>query len=451
MTIKELHQLYRSGAKSPVETVNEALDHIAAWQDKTHLFITVNPEAALAEARASEARYQSGAPLSILDGVLVGLKDLIDLKGEITTAGSQLRLDVRARQDAPVAARLRESGANLALGKLNLHEFAYGPTGASSYFGPVGNPYDASRMAGGSSSGSAVAVASGVMAGALGTDTGGSVRIPAAFSGVTGLKPTYGAVSTEGVVPLSWSLDHVGPLARTAADVRLLWEVIHDANGSDDRLPDRPLKLFVVDDPNLACYDAGLQQHIEDGIRAIGDEFGASIERGELMEVNQLWLSQSIILGSEALAYHWSTLATNRDAYQPDVAERLVAGGSHLAAEYIAAMRYRQVIQRRYREWLRAYDALILPTVPIQAPALDTTRVQRPDGRWEDVRATVTRFTNPFNLLGFPALAIPWGLYRDLPTSLQLVAGPGREALLLGIGELIQTHFPESLPPIPSA
>lgn len=448
MTIRELHALYRQRAKSPVETLQETLSQLDRWQQATHLFTSIDETSALEMARASESRYVRGEPLSVLDGMLVGLKDLIDIEGMVTTAGSAVRAnEPPAAVDAPVARRLREKGANIALGKLNLHEFAYGPTGHSSHFGPVANPYNLDCMAGGSSSGSAVAVATGLLAAALGTDTGGSIRIPAALSGISGLKPTYGAVSSEGVIPLSWSLDHVGPMARYAEDVRNVWEVL-TGDSRPDGGQDGVRRVFWPD--SLDCDDRALNEVVQGGIRAIVDDIGAPFKRGALEDLDRVWLAQSIILGSEALAYHWTTLESKPDKYQPDVAERLAQGGAHLAAEYIAALRYRRAAQTRYNALFQEYDLMILPTVPIQAPPLDATHIETALGR-EDVRAVLTRFTSPFNLLGFPVLAIPWGMHQGLPVSIQLVAGRGREALLLGLGEAIQQHFPASLPPPPFA
>lgn len=448
MTILELHEAYVTRRLSPVEVLGERLNALDAWQARTRLFVSVDADRALEEARASEARYRKGEPLSQLDGILVGLKDLIDAAGEVTTAGSGLRLGAVATKDAPVVERLRTRGANLRLGKLNLHEFAYGPTGASSYFGAVGNPYDPTRMSGGSSSGSAVAVASGLMSAALGTDTGGSVRIPSAWCGISGLKPTYGAVSRTGVVPLSWSLDHVGPMARTVADVRILFEAMA-GRPREGSLSGRKARLFWPD--NTACYEPGLEEHVSRAIEAVAQSLSAEVSRGPLPELENIWLAQTIIIGSEALSYHWTDLEARRDQYQPDVAERLAAGGAHLAVEYLAALRFRQAVAARYDEWLKEYDAIILPAVPIAPPSLSAVTVPAPSGAAEDVRAVATRYTNPFNLLGLPALSIPWGLHNGFPVGLQLVGRRDGDGQLLNLGEAIQERFPDSIPTPPAA
>lgn len=448
MSIRDLAQAFRSRQLSPVEVVQERIAGLDDWQRRTRLFVRVDPEAALQEARESEARYAAGRPLSPLDGILVGLKDLIDVAGQVTTAGSAVRQGARAAHDAPVVDRLRQAGANMALGKLNLHEFAYGPTGTSSFYGAVGNPYDPRLMAGGSSSGSAVAVASGLMSAALGTDTGGSIRIPAAFCGLSGLKPTWGSVSTEGVVPLAWSLDHVGPLARSVSDLQMVHQVLVDRPWQPDPVPRRP-RLFWPESHQIFCYESGLDAYVADAWTTIAQELGAEVVRGLLPDLEQIWLAQSIVLGSEALAYHWNTLREHAGQYQPDVAERLQRGGAHLAVEYVAALRYRQEAAARYDAWMRSFDAVVLPTVPIRPPSLAMETWHGPAGHEEDVRAVVTRFTNPFNFLGLPALSIPWGQYQGLPVGLQLVGRRHRDASLVALGQHIQDRFPESLPAPP--
>lgn len=447
MRIKALHQAFLQGDLSPVEVVQESIAHVDAWQARTRLFTHVTAEAALSEARSSEERYRRGTPRSRLDGVLVGLKDLIDVHGEPTTAGSRGRVDHRAEHDAPVVARLKEAGANLALGKLNLHEFAYGPTGTSSHFGATRNPYDAERMAGGSSSGSGVAVAAGLVSAALGTDTGGSIRIPASFCGISGIKPTYGLVPTEGVVPLSWSLDHVGPMARTVEDVAevlgvLLGTTLHGT------VPDQP-RVFWPDEAQLAGFDPRVLAAVGDAVAAMQQAMGARVVRGPLEEIQNIWLAQSIIIGAEALSLHWPRVSTHPEQYQPDVADRLFGGGAVSAVEYLQALRFRQKVAAYYDQWMRTVDVVVLPTVPILPPRLDALTVTNEAGGREDVRGVVTRFTNPFNFLGLPALSIPWGMVAGLPVGLQMVGARGEDANLLALGERLQSLCPERLPDRP--
>lgn len=443
-SIVELHHAFLDGSEDPVRVTEERFSLAQAWQALTPIFVTLDRERALEAAGLSLMRYAQGQPLSVLDGVPIGLKDLIDVKGQPTTAGSRVPKVQDAQRDASVAAVLRQQGANLFWGKLNLHEFAYGPTGDESALGAVANPYDLTRMAGGSSSGSAVAVALGLMPGALGTDTGGSIRIPAAWCGISGFKPTYGRVCTRGVVPLSWSLDHVGPLARSVADIQVLWQAL-GAGAKEAGGADKPM-LFWPEGPNLSCDQVALNRYVEDAILAIANGLGARLKRGTLPDWEAMGLAQSMILGSEALAYHWQTIEDEGiRAYQPRVAERLLQGGAHLAVEYLAALRFRREVCQRWDQWLgtEGIDAVILPTVPVQALPLGDPSVQ-------DVRRVVTRLTGPFNLLGLPALSIPWGLHQGLPVGLQLVAQRNQDDALLSLGERIQELFPEAIPPSPT-
>lgn len=442
-----LHAAFRDGRTDPVTVIEQRLQRAQKWQQRTPLFIAIDADAARVEARAAQERYRQRTPLSMLDGAPIGLKDLIDLKGWPTTAASRVGRQRVADRDAVVAARLRDAGANLALGKLNLHEFAYGPTGDSSYYGAVGNPYDLQRLAGGSSSGSAVAVAVGVVEAALGTDTGGSVRIPAAFTGITGFKPSLGRVATDGVVPLSWSLDHVGPMARTVADVVALLAIIAPGNAMPQ--PRRRVVLYWPDDPLVHCYEPGLDQYIEQAVYRIAEGLGATLKRGALPQLDRIWLAQSIIIGTEALTYHWNQLTTQRQDYQPDVADRLERGGAHLAVEYCQALRFRRQAMGQIDRLMESVDALILPTVPILAPPLSVRTVLNPKGEPEDIRAVLTRFTAPFNFLGLPALSLPWGLMNGLPVGLQLVGRRQGDEALLQLGLAIQHKFPESIPKPP--
>lgn len=447
--IGQLVRSFQSRTFTPVEMVEDRIERALDWQLRIPIFVQMTAEAALAEAKRSEERYRQRRTLSSLDGILVGLKDLIDLKGRPTTAGSRAVASESAVADAEVVGRMKSQGVNVDLGKLNLHEYAYGPTGNSSAFGPVGNPFDVGRMAGGSSSGSAAAVATGIMSAALGTDTGGSVRIPAAFCGISGLKPTYGRVPTGGVVPLSWSLDHVGPMARRVIDVKAVWRAL--IGTPDQARPVNSLRVYWPQSSQTECYDAALQAYVAEGIQQIVDAFAGQVERGPLMDLELIWLAQSIVIGSESLAYHYESLARRRGQYQRDVADRLVRGGAHLAAEYLSALRYRQEAFRRWDAWFEAFDVIILPTVPVVAPALHTQAVPSPHQPYEeDVRAVLTRFTAPFNFLGLPALSIPWGLLKGLPVGIQLVGRRGDDDTLLALGEAIQDRFPESVPVVPA-
>lgn len=443
----DLSDRYRRGAADPVTVASERLELARAWQAHMPIFIGLTPDRAMAAAYAARERYRAGAPLSTWDGVPVGFKDLIDVEDFVTTAASCVRLDgPQADHDAAVVEPFRAAGANFGFGKLNLHEFAYGPTGNSSAFGAVSNPFDESRMIGGSSSGSAAAVCTGILEGALGTDTGGSVRIPAAFAGISGLKPTYGAVSRRGVIPLSWSLDHVGPMARRVTDLADMWQVL---TGEAVSLPTGRPRIFWPDDAQVQCEDGELEDWWESVVVEMADSVDAQVVRGPLMDLAPIWLAQSIIIGSEALAYHGATLLKEPEKYQPDVRDRLIRGGANLAHEYLAALRYRQ---RASSEWdvnMADFDLVVLPTTPVVAPLLQASTVSGRDGKPTDVRGVLTRLTAPFNFLGVPALSIPAGLYRGLPVGVQWVGRRGGDAALLGWAARIQSRLPHTLPDPP--
>lgn len=455
--ILALHQDFAAGRQTVSRVVEDALARIEKWQSRTNLFVRWDPERARRRAREADERYQGQTPRGYLEGIMVGAKDLIDVQGLPTTAGSRILCDApAAEKDATVIRYLKGAGAIVDMGKLNLHEFAYGPTSTSSAFGPVRNPYDPTRMAGGSSGGSGVAVATGLMPAALGTDTGGSIRIPAAFNGVTGFKPSYGRVSCDGVIPLSWSLDHVGPLTRTVADAALLMDVL-----TADKAPGpffrqletrRPWRLFWPNDPETDAYHGQVADAVENAV-AVLQRAGAEIIRGGLPEMAAIRAAQNVLIGSEAAAFHWPWLAERPQDYQADVRERLFTRSGYLAVQYISALRQQRRLIELYARWFGPIDAIILPTVPILPPKLEETETVRPDGRPEDVRATVTRLTSPFNLLGLPALALPAGRSQEgLPLSVQIVGGPGQDATVLAIGHHFQslTDFHRMTPPEPS-
>lgn len=432
--IEAMRAGFLEGRWTPMDVVEQTRQLVETWNPLTRAVIRAEWDRAFKAAEESWARYRQGRPLSALDGIPVGLKDLIDAAGIITTAGSAILAEHVADRNAVVVDRLLAAGANPYVLKLNMHEFAYGPTSASSFFGPVTNPYRADYMAGGSSGGSAVAVATNMVPVALGTDTGGSIRIPAAFCGISGLKPTYGRVSRDGVIPLAWSLDHVGPMAGSVKDLAAVLE--HLAESPVGEAPaSRRWRLFWPDGEDMGPYDPVVDRAVTEAVQIFADRFGAAVERGPLPELAAIRAAQQVIIGAEAAAYHWHWLRTCPEQYQPDVRERLESRSAYLAVHYIEALRTRNRLIRQYRQWFSAYDAVVTATVPILPPPVDTLTVTTPTGAEEDVRATVVRLTAPFNLLGFPALSIPIGASPEgLPIGLQLAGKPWDEATLLAMG-----------------
>ncbi len=448
MDIANLRSRFLDKSVSPREWALAIVTRVEQEHACYHGLTCFEPEKFLEEARASEARYVNGRPIGPLDGIPVGLKDLIATRDMPTTAGSAILENHRPQKDATVVVRLKRAGANVALGKLNLHEFAYGTTGTSSHFGPVGNPFDPGRMAGGSSSGTALAVQRNWVMAGLGTDTGGSIRIPAALSGVTGLKPTYGRVSTEGVIPLAWTLDHVGPMARSAKDLGAILGVIGHRwaeVGSSERC--RPYR--VLRPTNVGrVYLAALETRMDQALDLMTKAGVIQVEEGAVPDWEELLLLQHVIVGAEASTFHWAWLQDRAHLYQADVRERLETRSSLLAVHYIEALRRRTHLIRAYQALWQRFDLMVLPAVPMTAPELDQVEVANDRGMAEDVRVSLVKFTAPLNVLGFPAICHPIGFEQQLPVGLQWVAADNQEARLLEVVEAYQamTEWHRMLP-----
>lgn len=461
LSIADAGEQIRKGTLSPLELTRAYLDRIRRLDGECRAYITVLRVEALASATAAEQEIARGHYRGPLHGIPVALKDLVMTRGIRTTCGSQILRDWVPEADATVAARLGRAGAVL-LGKLNMHEFAYGPTGVNPHYGTPRNPWGQDRMPGGSSSGSGVAVAAGLCAGALGTDTGGSVRIPASLCGIVGLKPTYGRVSRAGVIPLAWSLDHIGPMTRTVTDAGLLLQVLAgsdpaDPSAAEVSVPDyrqamqgdlRGLRLGLPQDVFFEKLDAEVRAAVLAAARSM-EKLGASVEEVRLPRIQHAGPATFAIIASEAMAYHEPYLKTRAAEYGPDVRARLSTGQFILASQYLKAQRARQVIREEVDVVLGRFDALLLPTTPIPAPRTDE-RAVTVDGLSDDPRAWLTRCTRPINLTGHPALSVPCGLTAGgLPIGLQLVGRHFDEATLFRIGAAFENVSPmrERRPP----
>lgn len=470
----------RSGATTASELVDASLSRLAQLGG-LNLFIAVFEAEARRAAEQADRALRAGQA-GLLAGVPLAVKDLMAIEGYAMTGGSRALAQPPAQEDAPALRRLREAGA-VVLGAANLHELAYGVTSENPHFGVVGNPAAPGRIAGGSSGGSAAAVAAGVVAGAVGTDTGGSIRIPAALCGVAGLKPTYGAVSREGVLPLSWSLDHVGPIAVTAADTAVLLAA----------MASRPSRLQLAFARALTTPDPGASGE-EDGLTA---ELAAacllarSLDEGEPVEAAAIsraagrlrvgcpvpdWLepmeepvarayrdaqqrlreaglavlevqpppmplvraAQFIILQTEATAVHRERLRGFADRLGEDVRLRLQLGEFLTAVEYVQGQRLRRQIADGLMELFHSVDVLLLPSVPASAPPVGSRTVEL-DGHLEPVHRMLTRYTAPFNQGGLPALSVPVGRSRaGRPLALQVVGPPSGELEAVRLGIVLQ-------------
>lgn len=444
--IVELAKAIAGKQLSPVEVVQALLARIDKLDGQLKSFISVCTDSALAAARQAEAAVSSGGKLGPLHGVPVALKDLYDVQGSLTTGGWKFAVEP-ARRDCTVVAKLRAAGA-IVLGKLNLHPFAYGPEGINPHFGSAWNPWDATthRMAGGSSSGSGVAVAAGLVPMGMGSDTGGSIRIPAACCGTVGLKPTYGRVSRQGILPLSWSLDHAGPLTRTTADAAAILAVIagHDpADPTSSTLP-VPDYLESLTKPVQGLRVGLLFDFLEQADPEVRSALGSAVQVLQglgcaLQDVALPTASYSLgaayaILAPEAMAYHELLLRRRGAEYPSDVRRRLLAGRFVSGTGYVNGQRARQLICHEVNTVLEEVDCLLLPTLPMAAPPIDAVEV-RIGNRTENARMALTQYTRPFNVSGHPALSVPCGFSKTgLPLSLQLVGRAFGEATILRLG-----------------
>jgi aspartyl-tRNA(Asn)/glutamyl-tRNA(Gln) amidotransferase subunit A len=449
---------------SPVEVVRALLARIEAHDGRLRSYLAVFAEPALEEARAAEAAVVAGRPLGPLHGVPFAVKDLFAVAGTPTTAGTRF-LAEPAPHDSTAVARLRAAGAIL-LGKLNLHEFAYGPEGLNPHHGSPWNPWDPAthRLPGGSSSGSAVAVAAGLTPAALGTDTGGSIRIPAACCGTVGLKPTYGRVSRAGVVPLSWSLDHVGPLTRSVADAAALLAVLAGSDPADPSSRALPVPDYVggLTGPvkglrvgllreYVAQADPEVSSAVTEAVRVL-EGLGCAVRDVALPRARYGLAASYAVLSSEALAYHEPLFRRYAGLYAPDVRRRLAVGAFLTAADYLKGQRARQLIREEIDARLGEVDCLVAPTLPMAAPPITAAEVRIGD-RVESTRLALTAFTRLFNLGGHPAVVLPCGFSRDgLPLSLQIAGRAFEEGTVLRLAAAYEKatewhrHRPPDLP-----
>ena len=435
-SITEAALMLKSGVVSPVELVRACLARIESHNRTLNAFITVTAESAQREAREAEAAIRRGEWRGPLHGIPVALKDMIDTAGVRTTAASDLFLDRVPAEDAAVVSRLKRSGAIL-LGKLNMQEFAYGGSSVPSHFGPVRNPWDTRCIAGGSSGGSAAAVAAGLCFAALGTDTGGSIRQPAAMCGVVGLKPTYGCVSNLGVLPLAPSLDHVGPLTRTVEDCATVLESIagHEARDTSSELS----KLLSwpknsghgrIGVPRDFFYD-DLHPEVR---RAVDEALAVLAALGAtVIEVPLAVSTDRTVFWAEAFASHADSIATSPERYLPETLGKLRLGAQIDASAYRLARRRLAQLRRSIAEVFTTIDVLVTPTVPVSAPRLaDYPRTFEAVLAWE--ASSILRNTRPFNQMGIPAVSVPCGRSSaDLPIGLQIAAAPGQERRALAV------------------
>lgn len=417
------------------ERLDAALAAIAEHNPRTNAFVLVDEAGARAAARAVDEERRRGIDRGPLHGMPISVKDLIDVAGQPTTAASRVRRGHIATDDAPIVRRLREAGAIL-IGKTNLHEFALGTTSEESAYGPVRNPHDTSRSAGGSSGGSAAAVATGMSVASIGTDTGGSIRIPAAACGVVGFKPPLGEVPTDGVVPLSTTLDHAGPLARTVEDAANVWAVL--AGRPIPRLEQpRTLALGALGGYFTQSLAADVRAAFENALERLRT-CGVRIEPRTVQGTESIVETYTSISLPEAAHWHAATLDERASDYQQPVRERLERGRTIAAVSYLRAMDDRERLRRSVDAALEGCDALVLPTLPIVAPMLGAADVTMDTGETIPVRAAMLRLTQLFNVTGHPAISLPIES-EGLPVGMQLVGPREGSVALLRLARAVES------------
>jgi aspartyl-tRNA(Asn)/glutamyl-tRNA(Gln) amidotransferase subunit A len=436
-SILGISEFIRKRSISPVELTTACLARIERLNPTLNAFITVTADSALAQARQAEAEIQRGNWRGPLHGIPLGLKDLSDTAGIRTTAASALFKDRVPTEDAEVVRRLKDAGTVL-LGKQNLHEFAYGGSSVVSYFGEVRNPWDPAHIAGGSSGGSAAAVAAGLGYGAIGTDTAGSIREPAALCGVVGLKPTYGRVSARGVIPLAVSLDHVGPITRTVADAAVILQAIAGFDGKDSSSADVPVPDYLsmlraeaprsrIGVPRRFFFD-DLDPEIDSAVKQALSVL--STMSADVRDIEIPVPTDRTLQSAESYAYHAKFVARSPELYQPETLRRIRIRENISAADLIERRRELEQARQEIGKIFEEVDLLVTPTTPIPAPAFAELK-QNPD-LLRPREILLLRNTRPINVWGLPAISIPCGFTSaGLPIGLQIIGPHWGEAKVL--------------------
>jgi aspartyl-tRNA(Asn)/glutamyl-tRNA(Gln) amidotransferase subunit A len=461
LSLAEASRLVTTKEVSPVELVDACLTQIDAVNDELRAYISVYADEARQVAKAAETMLLAGHRLGALHGVPIALKDNIGLRGLATTAGSKILADWQPDEDATVAERLKGAGA-IILGKTNMHEFAWGGTSANPHYGFVRNPWNPDRFPAGSSGGSGAAVAARTCFGALGTDTGGSIRLPSAINGIAGIRPTIGRVSNAGVIPLAWSMDTVGPMARTVQDCAVMFNAIAGHDPRDAGTANVPvvdytsdlgrgvqgLRVGIIPD----YFFHHLQAPVHDAVRSALDTLtglGATLIEVTAEHIHGNISAQLTVESCEPSAYHQRWLRERPEDYGEDVRLLLELGELHLATHYIQAQRYRSVLRAEFMDAFKSVDVFICPTLPFTATRIGETLVEIESGLEEDMLAAIMQFTGVPSLTGLPSLNVPCGFDPDgLPIGMQVIGRPFDESTLFRVGAAFQgaTDFHQRSP-----
>jgi aspartyl-tRNA(Asn)/glutamyl-tRNA(Gln) amidotransferase subunit A len=443
LDLSEASRAVQKKEVSPVELTQACLARIEKLNPHLNAFITVTGTEALDAARKAEAEIARGEWKGPLHGIPLAVKDLIETAGVKTTGASAVLQDNVPNADAEVIRRLKSAGAIL-LGKLNLHEFAYGGSGVIGHFGPARNPWNTAHITGGSSSGSAAAVAACLCYGAIGTDTAGSIRLPAACCGITGLKPTYGLVSARGVIPLSWSLDHVGPMARTAVDAALMLQVIAAYDPQDigsQKFP--PVYYPSAIEESIATLRIGVAHdywnEVDGEIKSAVDSAVTALGKitAGAQEVELSTETDRTLVRCEAYAYHQKYLSAKEKGYDPETLRRIGSGADVTAPQYIQAQRELLQQRRQILQMFERIDLILTPTTPMLAPTF--TELQAAPDQLRNKEMIMLRNTRPFNVYGLPSISVNCGFSKSgLPIGLQIIGAPGSEGSVLGLAHAYQ-------------
>ena len=457
LTLAEASDLIAKQEISSEELTQAHLKRISQLEPELNCFITQTPELALKRARQADAEIQRGESRGLLHGIPVALKDLYETRGVTTTAGSLFFKNWVPEENGIVVERLEIAGT-VNLGKLNMHEIALGVTNNNPHYGACHNPWDTERSPGGSSGGSGAALSAGLCMGSMGSDTGGSIRIPASLCGIVGLKPTYGRVSLRGIVPLSWNLDHPGPMARSVKDVAMLLQVVAGYDPQDPASVDMPVPDYLVQLTGgvrgwrIALaedrYFAKAEDEISSLVRNAAEVFarlGAQIRSVEFPQAYEAARDNGLMVTSDAAAFHRERRTKQPEMFGADVRQRLETGAAYTSSEYILARRNQSESRRKFENFFDDYDLLLTPTTPIPAPYLEGPDAVEQAGK-------LTRFTAPFNFTGLPAISIPCGFTdQGLPVGLQIVTRKWGEAALLRAAHAYEseTEWHEHKPDFP--
>ena len=445
LTLFEASQLVRKKSVSPLELTRACLERIAQLNPALNAFITVTADAALDQARRTEAEIQQGGWKGPLHGIPIALKDLVDTSGVPTTAASNLFRERVPREDAEIVRRLKAAGAVL-LGKLNLHEFAYGGSGTIGAFPAARNPRNPKLITGGSSSGSAAAVAAELCYAAIGTDTAGSIRLPAALCGIVGLKPTYGRISARGVIPLSWSYDHVGPMARTVRDAALLLQAIAGFDAGDIASQEAPVpnysSAFTSQDASQLRLGVPRAVFFDDLHPEIRERMEAALSRLASLTAGTCEISfptdaDRTVAKCESWAYHAQYVGSCPERYQPETLRRIRTGEEVTATAYIAKRHELELLRRQWPRIFADVDLIVTPTVPLPTPSF--AELEAHPEQLRPTELTLLRNTRPFNVLGLPAISVPSGTTADgCCVGLQIAGKPGDEISVLRLAHAFE-------------